>query len=68
VPIAATEGGELRRLADTDLSDENLRALLARRSLRHPLRPYLRTPSAREAAVLATRRTPSAPVSSPTRH
>jgi ATP-dependent Lhr-like helicase len=68
VPIAATEGGELRRLADTDLSDENLRALLARRSLRQPLRPYLRTPTAREAALLARRQAPSTPVAPPTRH
>jgi ATP-dependent Lhr-like helicase len=68
VPIAATEGGELRRLADTDLSDDNLRTLLARRSLRQPLRPYLRTPTAREAALLARRRAPPAPVSPPTRH
>jgi ATP-dependent Lhr-like helicase len=67
VAIAATDGGELRRLADTDLSDENLRTLLARRSLRHPLRAHLRTPSAREAALLARRQAPSAPVSSPTR-
>ena len=67
VPIAATEGGELRRLADTDLSDEDLRTLLARRSLRHALRPHLRTPRARAAAVLARRQAPSAPVTSPTR-
>ena len=40
VAIAAIDGGELRRLADTDLSDENLRTLLARRSLRQPLRPH----------------------------
>lgn len=62
LPIAAIEGGELRRLAETHLSDENLRTLLARRSLRHPLRPYLRTPTAREATLLARRRAPSAPV------
>jgi len=70
LPIAAVEGGELRRLADTDLSDENLRTLLARRSLRHPLRPYLRTPSAHEAAVLAGRRAPPppSPFISRTRH
>jgi ATP-dependent helicase Lhr and Lhr-like helicase len=53
VPIAALEGGELRRLAASDMSDEQLRALLARRSLRHPLRPHLRMPTAREARALA---------------
>jgi hypothetical protein len=35
------------------MSDDKLRTLLARRSLRHPLRPHLRTPTAREAAILA---------------
>jgi hypothetical protein len=52
LPIAALEGGELRRLADSGISDDKLRTLLARRSLRHPLRPYLRAPTAREAALL----------------
>ena len=52
-PIAAVEGGQLRRLAESDMSDDKLRTLLARRSLRHPLRPHLRTPTAREAAILA---------------
>lgn len=61
LPIAAIEGGEPRRLADTDLSDENLRTLLARRSLRHPLRLHLRTPTAREATVLAGCRAPPRP-------
>ena len=56
VPIAAVEGGEFRRLAPSDLDDQNLRTLLARRSLRHPLRPHLRTPTGRESAVLARRK------------
>jgi ATP-dependent Lhr-like helicase len=51
--IAALEGGELRRLADSELSDDQLRALLARRSLRHPPRPHLRVATAREARELA---------------
>jgi ATP-dependent Lhr-like helicase len=59
LPIAAVEGGQLRRLARidemSDMSDDKLRTLLARRSLRHPLRPHLRTPTAREAALLARR-------------
>src|SRR5438105_471287 len=53
LPIAAVEGGQLRRLTQSDMSDDKLRTLLARRSLRHPLRPHLRTPTAREAAILA---------------
>ena len=51
--IAALEGGELRRLAASELSDEQLRALLARGSLRQPQRPHLRVASAREARELA---------------
>jgi ATP-dependent helicase Lhr and Lhr-like helicase len=53
LPIAALEGGALRRLAPSEMSDDQLRALLARRSLRYPLRPHLRVPTAREARVLA---------------
>jgi ATP-dependent Lhr-like helicase len=56
LPIAAVEGGQMRRLADSDLSDDKLRTLLARRSLRHPLRPHLRLPTARESALLARRK------------
>jgi len=48
LPIAALEGGEVRRLAATELNDEALRAMLARRSLRHPLSAHLRMPTARE--------------------
>ena len=53
LPIAAVEGGQVRRLAESDMNDDKLRTLLARRSLRHPLRPHLRLPTAREAAVLS---------------
>ncbi|HEY1290862.1 MAG TPA: DEAD/DEAH box helicase [Burkholderiales bacterium] len=53
VPIAALEGGELRRLADVPLDDDHLKSLLARRCLRLPLRPHLRLPTAREARALA---------------
>ena len=53
LPIAALEGGELRRLADVPLDDDHLKSLLARRSLRLPLRPHLRLPTAREARALA---------------
>jgi ATP-dependent Lhr-like helicase len=71
LPIAAVEGGQMRRLAESDMSDDKLRTLLARRSLRHPLRPHLRTPTAREAAVLARRQPPTdveAPPAGATRH
>jgi ATP-dependent Lhr-like helicase len=56
LPIAAVEGGQVRRLAQSEMSDDKLRTLLARRSLRHPLRPHLRVPTARESALLARRR------------
>jgi ATP-dependent Lhr-like helicase len=59
LPIAAVEGGKVRRLAAesemSDMSEDKLRTLLARRSLRHALRPYLRLPTARESAILAKR-------------
>jgi len=55
LPIAALEGGEVRRLADTELTDGELRALLARRSLRQTLLQHLRAPTAREAKALANR-------------
>jgi ATP-dependent helicase Lhr and Lhr-like helicase len=52
LPLAAVEGGQVRRLAESELSDDQLRTLLARRSLRHPLKPHLRTPTPRETARL----------------
>jgi ATP-dependent Lhr-like helicase len=53
LPIAALEGGELRRLAESAFDDDHLKSLLARRSLRLPLKPHLRLPTAREARALA---------------
>jgi ATP-dependent Lhr-like helicase len=53
LPVAALEGGELRRLAACELHGDRLRALLARRSLRSPVQPHLRMPTAREARALA---------------
>ncbi len=44
-----------------------MRTLLARRSLRHPLRPHLRTPTPREAARRAERARPARRVSGVTR-
>ncbi len=55
LPIAALEGGELRRLAASELGDEQLRSLLARRSVRQPLSQHLRVATAREAKALANR-------------
>jgi ATP-dependent Lhr-like helicase len=45
--IAALEGGELRRLAPSELGDDALKALAARPSHR-PLHPYLRSLSGRK--------------------
>ena len=53
LPIAALEGGQVRRLAESSFDDDYLKTLLARRSLRFPLKPHLRVPTAREARVLA---------------
>jgi hypothetical protein len=47
VPIAAVEGGQMRRLGDSDFSDDQLRTLLARRSLRHPVQPHFKGSSVR---------------------
>ena len=56
VAIAAMEGGEIRRLAASDLDDEALRALLARRAGAHGLRSWLRAPTQRELERLRKRR------------
>ena len=52
LPIAAVEGGQVRRLADSTLEEPQLRTLLARRSLRHPPRLHLRAPSPRDTTRL----------------
>src|SRR5437764_36086 len=59
LPLAALEGAQVRRLAESDLGDEKLRTLLARRTLRHPVRPHLRIPTAREVALRAGKKAPS---------
>ena len=56
LPIAAVEGGQVRVLAKSTLDEPQMRTLLARRSLRHPLRPHLRAPTARESNRLVTAR------------
>src|SRR5262249_8763479 len=56
LPIAASEGGELRRLAESELDDERLQTLLSRRSLRHPLRLHIRRPASDETQKVALER------------
>jgi ATP-dependent Lhr-like helicase len=55
LPIAALEAGELRRLAASDLTDDQLRAALSRRSLRQPAALHPRVMTARESTALANR-------------
>ncbi|HZQ75328.1 MAG TPA: DEAD/DEAH box helicase [Burkholderiales bacterium] len=59
VPLAALEGGTLLRLAECELSDAQLKTLLARRSLRTPLRPHFKEPDgpARRSGRAAARAT-----------
>jgi len=55
LPIAALEGAELRRLAATPLTDEQLKDALVRPGRRRPLQLHPRTPRGREAKALANR-------------
>jgi len=54
--IAAMEGGRLRRLAESDMDDETLRSLLARRAGVRELRDWLRAPTQRELERTQKRR------------
>ena len=56
VAVAAWESGSVRRLAPSDLEDETLRTLLARRAGVKTLKPYLRTPTERERQMLMRKR------------
>jgi ATP-dependent Lhr-like helicase len=56
LPIAAVEGGQLRRLAQSDIDDARLRTLLARRSLRHPPALHIRASAPRDKPRLPTAR------------
>jgi ATP-dependent Lhr-like helicase len=56
LPVAAVEGGQVRVLAKSNLEEAQMRTLLARRSLRHPLRPHLRAPTPREKDRMANAR------------
>ncbi|HET9580043.1 MAG TPA: DEAD/DEAH box helicase [Usitatibacter sp.] len=55
LPVAALEAGELRRLASTPMTDEQLLALLTRRIPRHGFSLHPRVPRGREAKALANR-------------
>jgi hypothetical protein len=48
VAIAALEGGEVRRLAASEFSDDTLRTLMLRRYATSNPRPWLRTETSRE--------------------
>jgi len=56
VAVAAWEGGEVRRLAESDMSDEELRGLLSRRAAVKALKPYFRTATDREREMLTRKR------------
>ena len=55
LPIAAMEGGELRRLASSELGDGQLKTLLARGSNRRTPHLHPRAMTAREAQALGNR-------------
>lgn len=54
--IAAMEGGQLRRLSESDMDEEALRSMLARRAGMRDLRGWLRAPTQRELERLGARR------------
>ena len=56
VAVGAWEGGEVRRLAASELDDETLRGLLSRRSSIKQLKPYFRTATERERQMLLRKR------------
>ena len=56
VAVAAWEGGEVRRLAPSDLDDEMLRGMLSRRASVKALKPYFRTATDRERQMLMRKR------------
>jgi ATP-dependent Lhr-like helicase len=57
LPIAALEGGELRRLASSPLGDEQLREKFVRRLVRPLPAEHLRVARGREAKALLAQRT-----------
>jgi ATP-dependent Lhr-like helicase len=57
--VAALEGGALRRLADSESSDDTLQTLLSRRPGARKPQAHFRTPTRREMDMLAGRRSPT---------
>lgn len=57
--VAALEGGEVRRLAESEISDEMLRTLLQRKPGTHGPKSHFRTPTQREMEMLAKKRAPT---------
>ena len=55
VAIAALEGGEVRRLAASELSDDALRTAMMRRLVTPNPRPWLRTETPRERLMRSSR-------------
>jgi ATP-dependent Lhr-like helicase len=56
IAIAAWEGGEVHRLAASDLDDGSLRDLLSRRASVRTLKPHFRTATERERQMLMRKR------------
>jgi hypothetical protein len=56
VAVGAWEGGEVKRLAASDVDDEALRTLLSRRPGVKALKPYFRTATDRERQMLERKR------------
>jgi len=56
IALAALEAGEVRRLAENELDDDRLRAMLVRRNPTIPLRSYTPTEEKRESWLARTRR------------
>jgi ATP-dependent Lhr-like helicase len=56
VAIAAWEGGDVRRLAASDIAEETLRTLLSRRAGVKTVKPHFRTPTERETQMLMRKR------------
>jgi ATP-dependent Lhr-like helicase len=54
--IAALEGGEVKRLAESEISDEMLKSLLSRKAGAHGQKSHFRAPTQREMELLAKRR------------
>jgi ATP-dependent Lhr-like helicase len=56
VAIGAWEGGEVKRLAASDVDDDTLHSLLSRRPGVKTLKPYFRTATERERQMLERKR------------